>query len=827
MKKLVIVWPGFTGYMGACWRALAQLACVKIFIEPSRYEQRFDGSDLAGLDWMRVEDEAARQAAMDRIRAFGPDLVVVCGWSTPLSRAVGQEKFGCRKVLAFDMPWEWTLRKIAARLVLWRRLRKFDAAFIPGARCARYARWLGFTEIVTGSNPSGWERFKDVRPSPRGFVYVGRRAPEKGLDVLEAAYSRYRQQVDDPWPLDLVGGETFVKPEEMPSVLSRHACLVLPSRWEPWGIAAAEAMCAGLATIMSEACGLVADVTPTRVVRTGDVADLTRAMVEVHRMSLADREAAATEAKRKMADYSSANWAKRVLGLANGTRALVASFWEEHCLECAMPLCYGKCAMFERGWHGRCVRVESELKSRVEVEERWGGFVESVRGEGMVRFRRWGKIELMYHGAMIGERGAARLEWWNLRLGWLWRRLGKYHRAIRWRLAAMCGRKGVPQVWRLCLEGERDERLCATIAYEDGREVLREPLQLESGVTRSFEFGLPRVEKGALFRIFPMNGEATGEIRFVENRVEAESGGVVEVESRSRTADQIKCVAWDLDGTLWDGTLSEGEDVRLREGVLETIKALDAAGIVNSICSKNNYDVAIAKLKELGLEEYFVFPQIGWGAKSAAIKNLAREMNIGLDAIAFVDDREENRADVRENCPGVLVLDEIAAVALRLGWRSEKGLGAARRKMYREEMARRGAAQAFAGDAAAFLAQSELNVELCEVDFARCLELVNRTNQLTITGRRYAAADFTALMKCCQTRAVRVRDKYGDYGIVGFVAWDDLRIVEFVFSCRVACKGVERRVLEMLPQGLGIEVAETARNAPIREIVAEWQEAHR
>ena len=268
--------------------------------------------------------------------------------------------------------------------------------------------------------------------------------------------------------------------------------------------------------------------------------------------------------------------------------------------------------------------------------------------------------------------------------------------------------------------------------------------------------------------------------------------------------------------------------MKLREGVVETVKALDAAGVVNSICSKNDEAPALAKLKELGLEEYFVFPQINWGPKSASLKNLAKEMNIGLDAIAFVDDREENRAEVRANCPGVRVLDENEGRRLAREVQVAPGaLGSSRRKMYREEMARRGAAKAFDGDAAAFLAQSDLRVDLESVEGerkTRCFELINRTNQLTVTGRRYAAEAFASLVAANDVRAVHVRDKYGDYGIVGFVAWNDVRVVELVFSCRVACKGVERRVLEMLPKGLAIEVVETARNAPIREIVARWLE---
>lgn len=522
----------------------------------------------------------------------------------------------------------------------------------------------------------------------------------------------------------------------------------------------------------------------------------------------------------------------------------VASFWEEHCLECAMPLCYRTCKMFERGWHGRCVRVESELKSRVEDEERWGGFVESVRGEGMVRFRRWGKMELMYHGTLIGETGAARLETWNRRLGWFWRMTGRYHRAIRWRLAAMCGAKGVPNVWRLRMKSERGERLCAAIAYEDGREIFREVLPLKAGVEVSFEFALPQIEDGALFRIFPLDGEATGVIEIRENAVE----GLPAPRCEGTPGTLLKCVAWDLDGTVWDGTLSEGDDVRLREGIVETIKALDAAGIVNSICSKNDEALALAKLREFGIEEYFVFPQINWGAKSASLKNLAKEMNIGLDAIAFVDDREENRADVRTNCPGVRVLDEAARVEVESGSGTmvfrdsvttvqlqlgiSTSLGARRRVMYREEMVRRRAAGSFEGDAEAFLRESQLQVELVEVKSgsgtedvrARCLELVNRTNQLTIAGRRYTEAEFASLIATDCAKAVHVWDKYGDYGIVGFVAWNAERVKEMVFSCRVACKGVERRVLEMLPKGLKIEVVETERNAPIRKVVADWLE---
>src|SRR5436305_6881915 len=75
---------------------------------------------------------------------------------------------------------------------------------------------------------------------------------------------------------------------------------------------------------------------------------------------------------------------------------------------------------------------------------------------------------------------------------------------------------------------------------------------------------------------------------------------------------KVKCVVWDLDNTLWNGTLLEGDEVRLREGVREIIHALDARGILHSIASRNHAESALARLRELELEEYFLYPQINW-----------------------------------------------------------------------------------------------------------------------------------------------------------------------------------------------------------------------
>src|SRR5437773_2649981 len=121
---------------------------------------------------------------------------------------------------------------------------------------------------------------------------------------------------------------------------------------------------------------------------------------------------------------------------------------------------------------------------------------------------------------------------------------------------------------------------------------------------------------------------------------------------------KIKCVVWDLDNTLWNGTLLEGDDVRLRDRVEEIIQALDARGILHSIASRNHAETALARLRELGLEEYFLYPQINWGSKAACIRAIGESLNIGLDTICFIDDQPFEIEEVKATLPQVLCLDD-------------------------------------------------------------------------------------------------------------------------------------------------------------------------
>ena len=96
----------------------------------------------------------------------------------------------------------------------------------------------------------------------------------------------------------------------------------------------------------------------------------------------------------------------------------------------------------------------------------------------------------------------------------------------------------------------------------------------------------------------------------------------------------VKCLVWDLDNTLWAGTVLE-ETVGIDHAVRHVLEVLDARGILHSIASKNEPEIAWARLVELGVAEYFIAPQIGWHPKSDSIRRIADQLNFAHDAVAF------------------------------------------------------------------------------------------------------------------------------------------------------------------------------------------------
>lgn len=114
----------------------------------------------------------------------------------------------------------------------------------------------------------------------------------------------------------------------------------------------------------------------------------------------------------------------------------------------------------------------------------------------------------------------------------------------------------------------------------------------------------------------------------------------------------VKLVVWDLDETLWAGTLSEGP-VALDPSTADLVRTLNDRGIVNSICSKNDPEDARAELRRLGLWEEFVFARIDWSPKGARVAQIIDDAQLRPENVLFIDDSPTNRGEVRHFSEGI------------------------------------------------------------------------------------------------------------------------------------------------------------------------------
>ena len=260
---------------------------------------------------------------------------------------------------------------------------------------------------------------------------------------------------------------------------------------------------------------------------------------------------------------------------------------------------------------------------------------------------------------------------------------------------------------------------------------------------------------------------------------------------------RIKLVVWDLDNTLWEGVLAEGGGKDLRPGAREAVLELDRRGIVQSVASKNDERPALARLRELGLEEYFLCPQISWDPKSAGVAAILSALNIKPEAAAFVDDAAFERDEVRHVLPRINAYD--GAALSELIARPEFQVpfitadAAHRREMYRADLDRQQAERAFEGSADDFLATLGMELDISPVteeDIKRVEELTVRTHQLN-----YGYDELVSMIRdpgyiflICG-----LRDKYGDSGKVGLLLLERgeaLRVKLLIVSCRVMSRGI-------------------------------------
>jgi FkbH-like protein len=312
---------------------------------------------------------------------------------------------------------------------------------------------------------------------------------------------------------------------------------------------------------------------------------------------------------------------------------------------------------------------------------------------------------------------------------------------------------------------------------------------------------------------------------------------------RARLGRAAKCLVLDLDNTLWGGVVGDDGVGALRIGgsypgtahsELQTLaKGLGRQGVMLAVCSKNEEATAreaIATHPEMVLgPDSFVAVSANWDPKPDNVRALAERLNIGADAMVFVDDNPVERGLMRELLPQVAVVElpkEPAGYAAAVAARGDFNLirltdeDRERTRLYRDR-GRRAELRSGAEDLEGYLAAlgSVLTVEpLGALNSDRIVQLFGKTNQFNLTGRRYPADEVAARTTdgTAGFHGVRLTDRFGDNGLIAALAvardadggW---RIENFVLSCRVFARRVEETIVALLLRAAAADGAPAVR----------------
>ncbi|MBN2489529.1 MAG: HAD-IIIC family phosphatase [Planctomycetes bacterium] len=533
--------------------------------------------------------------------------------------------------------------------------------------------------------------------------------------------------------------------------------------------------------------------------------------------------------------------------------------WGEHCVECAAPACFSTCDLYEPRPDRRCRRFVFGTRRNPHFPARRGYGAEVV-------FRKWAKLEARGNTRMQPAAAVLRREralgaalplvnalgrfvywitrdrrWSHLSLSWLERMARRLHRKS---CAEDPPDAFVVEVYN---PGERPVHLqllmTVTRAQVPSHRRMPAPfvaaLELAPGYTRHVverarfqavtASGLP-FDVGLL----PAGDAATRLVFLTADFVTFRT-----CSSAPGARPDVKCVVFDLDHTLWQGILLENAAVVLRPGVKEVLHTLDERGILLSIVSKNSHEYAWAKLEALGIAEYFLHPQINWMPKSHNLRTLAQQLNLGIDTFAFVDDNPFELEEVARAFPAVecVLAEALAQLPSRPRYRGSTSAEARmRRQFYQDAIQREQVEQSYGEDYLAFLAACQIQLDIrlfAAADLDRVAELVQRTNQLNFSGRKYLRDEVTALLAdpTLEKYVLCCRDRFGSYGTVGFSMVSrrpgQLAVEDFMLSCRVQGKFLEQAFFHFLmsarnPEGasrLVVNFRKTDRNTPAQNVL--------
>ena len=521
---------------------------------------------------------------------------------------------------------------------------------------------------------------------------------------------------------------------------------------------------------------------------------------------------------------------------AISARSLIV--WGEHCSECAAPACYTSCSFYTPRYEDlNCSRFANGIQK--------GNLPSGVR-LATITFRKWGKLEGKGPVGLTSPVNANRREKIDDMVSTVisqWapsiviRQLKRKWDQQKIRTSAYPSFPAdafIIEAWLRNDQSNLNFTLNVISTNGSGGGMFQDNIEFTPGYNRKVIpvneiFRLIDLTQPYVINIEPLENaighEITfGIIDFVEFKKNVERVYLQSKEFQSIIPSQtsiltkVKCVVWDLDNTLWQGTLAEDgiDSLVLNPIALFVIRELDRRGILQSIASKNDMKPALEAIESFGIKEFFLYPQISGEPKSSAIQRIAELLDIGLDTLVLVDDQAFERAEVHERLPSVRVMaDTELSSLLENPWFdlpiTSESIN--RRAMYQSEQKRKSVFKASTTDYLEFLRGCNLMIQalpLSQAVIERAHELSQRTNQLNVSGRRYTREELLEIEAANGNRVAYVfscKDRFGDYGIIAMCLIDEnsAQIESFMMSCRVQRKHVENAIFSWLAHKLATE----------------------
>lgn len=307
-----------------------------------------------------------------------------------------------------------------------------------------------------------------------------------------------------------------------------------------------------------------------------------------------------------------------------------------------------------------------------------------------------------------------------------------------------------------------------------------------------------------------------------------------------------KCVVLDLDNTLWGGVIGDDGLKSIQIGELGLghafsefqmwLKELKNRGIILTVCSKNNEDIAKEPFEKhpemvLRLEDISMFVA-NWQDKASNIKHIQETINIGMDSLVFIDDNPFERNLVKELIPDITVPDLPEDPAMYLSYLKSLNLFETasysendkdRTKQYQAEVGRATMQSSFEdfNDYLKSLQMVATAHEFNEFEIPRISQLTQRSNQFNLRTIRYTEAEIEEILRNDKylTLSFSLKDKFGDYGLISVVIMEKkdketLFLDTWLMSCRVLKRGMEEFIINT--------IIETAKKKGFKKVVGEY-----